>query len=74
MIYIHPKPYVQSNPKITENGSSYVGKSLGRLVVCCWCDNNAVVAVVNRRTNRDQDLMHLLHCLSFFEAAFPLGW
>jgi len=46
------------------------GKAWGGLVVCCRCDNDAVVAVVNRRTSRDQDLMHLLRCLSFFEAAF----
>ena len=32
--------------------------------------NEAVVAVLNRRTSRDQDLMHLLRCLSLFEATF----
>ena len=39
-------------------------------VVCSQCDNEAVVAVLNRHTSRDQDLMHLLRCLSFFEAKF----
>ena len=38
--------------------------------VCCQCFNEAGVAVLNRRTSRDQDLMHLLQCLSFFEANF----
>ena len=38
--------------------------------MCCRCDNEVVVAVLNRRTCRDQDLMHLLRCLSFFEAMF----
>ena len=38
--------------------------------MCCQCDNEAVVAVLNRRTSGDQDLMHLLRCLSFFEAKF----
>ena len=38
--------------------------------MCCCCDNETVVAVLNRQTSRDQDLMHLLHCISFFEAMF----
>ena len=46
------------------------GKAWEGQVVCCRCDNEAVVAVLNRRTCRDQDLMHLLRCLSFFEAMF----
>ena len=46
------------------------GKVWEGQVVCCRCDNEAVVAVLNRRTSRDQDLMHLLRCLSFFEARF----
>ena len=39
-------------------------------MVCCQCDNSAVVVVLNRRTSRDSDLMHLLCCLTFFEASF----
>ena len=46
------------------------GKAWEGQVVCCRCDNDAVVAVLNKRTSRDQDLMHLLRCLSFFEARF----
>ena len=37
-------------------------------VVCCRCDNEAVVAVLTSRTSRDPDLMHLLRCLALFEA------
>ena len=37
-------------------------------VVCCRCDNSAVVSVLNHRTSRDSELMHLLRCLTFFEA------
>ena len=39
-------------------------------VVKCKCDNQAVVAVLATRTARDQNLMHLLRCLFFFEASF----
>ena len=46
------------------------GKSWSGRVVCCRCDNEAVVAVLNKRTSRDGDLMHLLRCLIFFEAQF----
>jgi hypothetical protein len=46
------------------------GKACVGLVVRCRCDNEAVVAVLNKRTSRDHDLMHLLRCLTFFEAQF----
>ena len=46
------------------------GKAWAGLVVLCRCDNEAVVAVLNKRTSRDHDLMHLLRCLTFFEAQF----
>ena len=46
------------------------GKAWEGLVVCWQCDNDAVVAVLYRYTSRDQNLMHLLHCLSFFEVLF----
>ena len=49
------------------------GKAWEGQVVCCRCDNEAVVAGLNRRTFRDQDLMHLLRCLSFFEAMFSFS-
>ena len=46
------------------------GKMWSGQVVCSRCDNEAVVAVINKRTSRDADLMHLLRCLIFFEASF----
>ena len=39
-------------------------------VVGCRCDNQAVVAVLHSRTSMESDMMHLLCCLFFFEAAF----
>ena len=46
------------------------GKQWKGLDVKCYSDNQAVVAVVQSRTSRDSDIMHLLHCLSFIEARF----
>ena len=46
------------------------GRAWTGLVVCCRCDNEAVVAVINKRTSKDAELMHLLRCLVFFEAKF----
>ena len=46
-------------------GQVWVGQ-----VVCSRCDNEAVVSVINKRTCRDADLMHLLWCMIFFEARF----
>ena len=37
-------------------------------VVCSQCDSIAVVSVLNHCTSRDRELMHLLRCLTFFEA------
>lgn len=34
----------------------------------CYSDNQAVVAVVESRQARDKHLLHLVHCLCFFEA------
>ena len=39
-------------------------------VVCCRCNNSAVALVLNDHTNRDSKLMHLLRCLTSFEAKF----
>ena len=39
-------------------------------VVRCRSDNQAVVAVIQTRYSRDDDLMHLLRSLFFFEAVF----
>ena len=38
--------------------------------VRCHCDNMAVIQVFNARTARDSQLMHLLRCLHFIEAAY----
>ena len=38
----------------------------------CFCDNEAVVHVVASRYSKSTDLMHLLHCLFFFEAYYQL--
>ena len=40
------------------------------LDVECHSDNQAVVAVMQTRTSRDPNIMHLLRCLSFVEARF----
>jgi len=40
------------------------------LDVKCHSDNQAVVAVMQTRTSRDPNIMHLLRCLSFVEARF----
>ena len=37
-------------------------------VVLARCDNEAVVAVLNKRTSKVPEMMHLLRCLAFFEA------
>lgn len=37
-------------------------------VVNCRCDNQAVVAVLQSRTSKEVEIMHLLRCLFFFEA------
>ena len=42
-------------------------------IVCWRCDNSAVVSVLNHHTSRDSELMHLLRCLTFFEARFSSG-
>ena len=46
-------------------GSGWVGKS-----VTCYSDNQAVVAVLNKRSCRDKFLMHLLRCLFYFEVRY----
>ena len=46
-------------------GRSWKGK-----LIICHCDNQSVVAVINSRYSRDDELMHLLRNLFFFEAIF----
>ena len=38
--------------------------------VCCHCDNMAVVQVLNTCTAQDSQLMHMLRCFHFIEAAY----
>ena len=34
------------------------------------CDNAAVVAIINQRSSKDQECMHLMRCLPFIAAQF----
>jgi len=36
------------------------------------CDNSAVVAIINHGSSHDQEVMHLMRCLSFIVAKFQL--
>ena len=38
--------------------------------VLCYCDNQAVVAVLQSRSSKHYHIMHLLRCLFFVEAYF----
>ena len=49
-------------------GHRWLGKT-----VRCRSDNQAVVSVIASRYSWDQDLMHLLRCLFFFEAHFDFS-
>ena len=46
-------------------GRSWKGK-----LIICHCNNQLVVAVINSKYSRDDELMHLLCTLFFFEAIF----
>ena len=35
-----------------------------------YCDNSAVVSIVNRGTSKNQEAMHLIRCLAFIRARF----
>ena len=35
-----------------------------------WCDNEAVVAIINQNSSRDLEAMHLVRCLAFIMAKF----
>jgi len=48
-------------------GRKWKGKS-----VQARSDNQAMVATINNWTSRDPAIMHLLHCLLFFEAKFDI--
>ena len=44
-------------------GRAWRGKS-----ICCWCDNQAMVAALTMRSSRESHLMHMLQCLFFIKA------
>ena len=46
-------------------GRSWTGKS-----VRFWCDNSAVVALLNSGSSKEEYLMHLMRCLTFIIAKF----
>ena len=48
------------------------GKMWQGSTILARCDNEAVVAVINSRYSRDEQLMHLLRCLFFTEAKFQI--
>ena len=50
--------------------SAIWGKSWKGKLIRYLCDNQAVVAVIKARYSRDDELMHLLRTLFFFEALF----
>ena len=41
--------------------------------VCCCCDNEAVVSVVNSGACRDKQIAHLMRCVFFIEAHFDFS-
>ena len=49
-------------------GKEWIGKS-----VMALCDNAAVVAIVNSGSSRDQEVMHLMRCLTFLKAKFQFS-
>ena len=40
------------------------------LTIKVLCDNEAVVAIVNKGISRDSEVMHLVRCLAFFTAKY----
>ena len=46
-------------------GKQWQGKN-----VMAYCDNQAVVAIINKGDSKDPDCMHLIRCLTFFRAKF----
>ena len=46
------------------------GREWTSCTVCCHCDNEAVVSVINSRYARDPLLAHLLRCLFFISARY----
>ena len=52
-------------PIVMAWGKGWQGKT-----VQFWCDNAAVVCIVNSGRSKEQHCMHLMRCLSFFLAHF----
>ena len=50
--------------------SAVWGREWSSLSICCWCDNAAIVSVINTGWCRDKHLMHLMRCLFFYAARF----
>lgn len=46
------------------------GKQLEGRNVMAYCDNQAVVAIINKGDSREADCMHLVRCLAFLRAKF----
>ena len=46
------------------------GNKWARKTVRAFCDNMAIVHVLHSRQSKDQDIMHLLQCLSLVECCF----
>ena len=46
-------------------GKDWLGKN-----VMAYCDNSAVVAIINKGDSREPDVMHLMRCLIFLKAKF----
>lgn len=49
-------------------GSKWRGKG-----VMSYCDNAAVVAIINKGSSREAEAMHLLRCLAFLKAKFQFA-
>ena len=47
-----------------------VGPKVGRMTGQVLCDNDALVAIINHKSSKDKDVMHLLRCLPFVMAKF----
>ena len=52
--------------------TSLWGKEWQGQLVQVWCDNSAVVNIVNHRSSREKQSIHLARCLAFIKAKFDL--
>ena len=49
------------------------GKVWSAKNVKVWCDNSAVVDIVNKGDSKELEVVHLMRCLSFFKAKFQFS-